>query len=120
MCTDCCIKFNVISAFWFLFINKLHECISLHNTITVIGASLFQKSAHSLNPLPDDKIIDWSKLKAFADDSIKLAKMMIFVLDRIENIVGKGENTGYQHFLLFPQCFQKAFFSGSLNVGIVW
>ena len=27
---------------------------------------------------------------------------------RIENIVGKGENAGYQHFLLFPQCFQKA------------
>ena len=25
----------------------------------------------------------------------------------IENIVGKGENAGYQHFLLFPQCFQK-------------
>ena len=22
--------------------------------------------------------------------------------------VGKGENTGYQNFLLFPQCFQKA------------
>ena len=22
-----------------------------------------------------------------------------------ENIVGKGENTGYQHFLLFPQSF---------------
>ena len=22
-----------------------------------------------------------------------------------ENIVGKGENTGNQHFLLFPQCF---------------
>ena len=27
---------------------------------------------------------------------------------RVENIVGKGENAGYQHFLLFPQCFQKA------------
>ena len=26
----------------------------------------------------------------------------------IENIVGIGENGGYQHFLLFPQCFQKA------------
>ena len=25
---------------------------------------------------------------------------------RVENIVGKGENAGYQHFLLFPQCFQ--------------
>ena len=22
-----------------------------------------------------------------------------------ENIVGKGENAGHQHFLLFPQCF---------------
>ena len=46
--------------------------------------------------------------------------MMIFVFDRVENIVGKGENAGYQHFLLFPQCFQKAFYSGSLQVGIVW
>ena len=24
---------------------------------------------------------------------------------RSENIVGKGENAGDQHFLLFPQCF---------------
>ena len=33
-----------------------------------------------------------------------------FVLGREkQNIVGKGENAGYQHFL-FPQCFQKAFF----------
>ena len=26
-----------------------------------------------------------------------------------DNIVWKGENAGYQHFLLFPKCFQKAF-----------
>ena len=32
--------------------------------------------------------------------------MMNFVLDEVENIVGKGENAGYQHFLLFLQCFQ--------------
>ena len=32
---------------------------------------------------------------------------MISVSDRVENIVGKGENAGYQHFLLFPQCFFK-------------
>ena len=31
-----------------------------------------------------------------------------FVLGRIQNILGKGENADYQHFLLFPQCFQKA------------
>ena len=36
--------------------------------------------------------------------------MMISLFDRQENIVRKGENAGYQHFLLFPQCFQKAFF----------
>ena len=33
--------------------------------------------------------------------------MMISVFDRIENFVGRGENAGYQHFLLFPQCFQR-------------
>ena len=27
---------------------------------------------------------------------------------KVENIMRKGENAGYQHFLLFPQCFQKA------------
>ena len=33
--------------------------------------------------------------------------MMISVFDRVENTVEKGENAGYQHFLLFPQCFPK-------------
>ena len=46
--------------------------------------------------------------------------MVISVFDRVENIVGKGENAGYQYFLLSPQCFPKAFFSVSLKVGIVW
>ena len=41
-------------------------------------------------------------------------------MEKVENIVGKGENAGYQHFLLCPQGFQKASFTGSLNVGIVW
>ena len=41
-------------------------------------------------------------------------------MGRVENIVGKGENDDYQHFILFPECFQKASFSGSLKVGIVW
>ena len=34
---------------------------------------------------------------------------------RVENIVGKGEYAGYQHFLLFSQCFQKSFLLGSLK-----
>ena len=46
--------------------------------------------------------------------------MAKFVLDMIENIVRKEENAGYQHFLLFPQCFEKVFSPKRLNVGIVW
>ena len=38
----------------------------------------------------------------------------------VENIVRKGENAGYQHFPIFPQCFPKASFSGPFEVGIVW
>ena len=33
-------------------------------------------------------------------------------LEWVENIVGKGENVGYHHFLIFPKCFQKFFFQG--------
>ena len=72
-----------------------------------------------LNSLPNDKILDWSKLKAFADDKLNATEKLKFVLGWIENIVGKGENAGFQHFLLFPQCFQKASFFGWLKVGIV-
>ena len=73
-----------------------------------------------LNSLRNDKILDMKKLKAFAGDKTNAAQMMIFVFDWVENIVGKVENARYQHFHLFPQCFQKASFSGSLKVGIVW
>ena len=38
----------------------------------------------------------------------------------VENILGKGENAGYQHFLLFPKCFQKPPSLGWLKVGIMW
>ena len=42
------------------------------------------------------------------------------VFHRIENIVGKEENAGYQHFLPFPQCFAKVFSSSASKVVIVW
>ena len=59
----------------------------------------------ALNPVPNDKILDLSKLKAFADNNLNVNKKFKFALGRAEKIVGKGENAGYQHFLLFPQCF---------------
>ena len=60
-----------------------------------------------INSLPNDKSLDVTKLKAFAEDKLNVARMMISLLDRVENTVGKGENAGYQHFLLFLQCFPK-------------
>ena len=77
-------------------------------------------SWNSFNPFPNDKFLDWSKLKAFVDDKIDVTENLKSVLGRVENIVGKGTNAGYQHFLLFLQCFQKATITVSLEVGAVW
>ena len=68
-----------------------------------------------LNSLPNDKIPDRSKLKAFADDKLDVVKNADFSLDRLENTVGKGENAGYQHFLLFQQCFSVFFHGGVIK-----
>ena len=72
------------------------------------------------NPLPHDKVLGLPKFKAFADDKLNLIHNVKVVFHRIENIVGKEENAGYQHFLLFAQCFQKAFSSSVSKVVIVW
>ena len=50
-------------------------------------------------------MLDLSKLKAFADNVLKIIKVMIPYFDRVENTVVKGENAGYQHFLLFHFLF---------------
>ena len=70
----------------------------------------------------DDKILVLPKSKAlnFADDKLNVNQNTEVVLHRIENIEGKEENAGYQYFLLFPQCFQKTFFSSVSKVVIVW
>ena len=52
--------------------------------------------------LPNKNFLDWTKFKALADDKLNVAKIMIYVFDRVEHIVEKEENAGYQHFLLFP------------------
>ena len=67
-------------------------------------------------PLPDDKILALSKLKASADDIPNVTQNIKFDCHRVESIVRKGENAGYQHFLLFPQCFERGFSSGASRV----
>ena len=63
------------------------------------------------NSLPNDKILDESKFKEFADDNIILTQKLNSVLGRVENIMGKGDNAGLPAFSPFATMFSKAFFS---------
>ena len=58
-------------------------------------------------PFPNDKILDWSILKEFADDKFQFYENGRTFFKWAENTVGKGEIARYEQFLLFPQCFQK-------------
>ena len=58
----------------------------------------------SFNTLPNNKILDHSILNAFADNKLKMIQMAKFVLDKIENIVGKKENAGNQYSIT---CIQR-------------
>ena len=71
------------------------------------------------NPLPDDKF-QTSKLKEFGDENFKFDENGRKLPKWVENIVGKGEITRYEQFLLFPQCFQKVCFPGMSKGVIVW
>ena len=56
-------------------------------------------------------------MNAFTDKSDENGRRLS---RRVENTVGKGEIACYKQFLLFPQCFQKAGFSGASKGVIVW
>ena len=72
------------------------------------------------DPLPNNKILEYSKWKAYADDKIQVDEKLKFVMGLEENILRKGENAVYQQFLFFPQCFEKLSFLRLLKVVIVW
>ena len=50
--------------------------------------------------LPSDKIVNWSKLKAFAGYKINVNEKLKFGLGKVENIVGKREKccSAFFHF----------------------
>ena len=71
------------------------------------------------NSLPNNKILDWPKLKAFADDNLNVAQNLKLVFRRAES-TGKRRKmlVHFLHFLHFPQCFRKSFSLGSLTQGL--
>ena len=71
---------------------------------------------YRVNPLPDNKSLASSKLKAFSGENFKFAYMVQFFFDRVEKNVGKGGNAGCQHFLSFQHSFQKASYASFLTL----
>ena len=106
---------NLIASFVVSFCRK----VVTNNTILHLQSNSqqlckFQSKTVSdwLNPLPNDKSRARTKLKALADNKFNVVKRLISLTDRVENIVGKRENAGYQHFILFLQCFQMLLCQG--------
>ena len=69
----------------------------------------------SFNPLPDDKIVALSKLKAFTDDKLNVTQNIEFIFHKLENIVGKGENAGNRNVFNrpFPKGRQRSLLCGT-------
>ena len=57
-------------------------------------------------------------MKTLADNKINVTENSKFVLGRVENIVGKGENAAYQHFLLFHNVFKSLLRMGCYKLGL--
>ena len=72
------------------------------------------------NPLPDNKVLDWSKLKQSADNNFEFDVNSRKFSKLVKNTVGKGEIAHYKQFLLFPQCFQElSHYGNGLTVSCV-
>ena len=86
----------------------------------IIRATFYLRQVNNLNSLPNDKFWGMTKFKAFADYNANVGKVMIFLIDRVSNIVGQGRKCWLPTFSPFPTLFSKGFFLGFLKVRIVW
>ena len=112
-CSSCITRLfslQIINSFCWLSRQMPHQHFDL--TVIVTLAQNVQSDlwfTPGFNPLPNDKIFDWSKLKAFADDKINVTENLKYVLKRVENIVGKRRNYWWPAFSPFPTMFSEAF-----------
>ena len=47
------------------------------------------------------------QIESIKSDTMNWNEKVNRALERVESIMGKAENAGFQQFYLFPQCFQK-------------
>ena len=76
------------------------------------------KTGNTFNPFPHDKILDQTKLKAFADDKLHVTKRIITVFDRVENIVEKGEIACTSNFSFSHNIFKRLLSQTRQNVSL--
>ena len=60
---------------------------------------------YAFDSLPNNKIVNWSKLKTFADDKIDVTEKLKVVLGRLGNIDGNRRKCGLPAFIFFSQPF---------------
>ena len=64
--------------------------------------------------------MDSSILQIHVRDILKTGTNELQISFKVENIVGKGENAGHHHFLLFPQYFHKTSTMGLFGKGSIY
>ena len=82
------------------------------------GNSCTKESKLADKPITRQQLLDYSKLKEFADDNFKFDENGRKLSKWVENIVGKGEIARYEQFLLFSQCFQRLISQGHQKVSL--
>ena len=80
----------------------MDRCTGHHNVTEILLKMTLNtiQSINKRNSLQNNKILEWAKLTAFADDKITVAKI---ILIGQKTLWEKGDNAGHQDFLLFSQ-----------------
>ena len=90
---------------WILPYGKgLNICVNLMFHLHWVSLTLHQTTKFQINSFPNE-FLDSSKLKEFAEDSLKFDENGGKFFNRVETTVGKGEIACYEQFLFFPLWF---------------
>ena len=60
------------------------------------------------------------QIESICRQELNKPEIMNSVFNRTEIVVGNGENAVYQHFLLYPQCFEKSIIIGIVKFKVMW
>ena len=93
----------------------------MQNHHTFYGGNIFFICTHIFNPaLPTDKILNWSKLKEFADNNFSFDKIGRKFSNRVEN-TGKRRNCWLRAISPFPtEFFKRLVLQTHKNKGLFW